>query len=181
VPTFIYGIAVVCVTSKREAKKIAALIFVSYFLAYSPNLLLDIKRLKYLVQVAAPLEREKIAELKTYVDSYPDAQIGVSDDEHYAGYFYRVLSVWNGRPLHVDFSVWMDLAYVGVDEEHIMRFIKGCAIRTWILPLGTPFMQLNWYNNLPILSENFRQTFSANYKKIETGQAYQVWQCKLSR
>jgi hypothetical protein len=69
--------------------------------------------------------------------------------------------------LHVDFSEWIDLAHVGVDEEYILRYIKGCAVPTWILPLGTPF-------NLWFLSENFRQTFSMNYRQIETGRAYQV-------
>ena len=183
VPISIYGIAVIiCAASKVVAKEIAALIFVSFFCAYAPNVLLDMWWSKYLYQVAAPSEREKITELKTYLDSYPEAQIGVSDREHYSSYFYRVLSVWDGRPLHVDFSVWMDLAYIGVDEENIMRFIKECALPTWILPLGTPFTHPNFYGGLPLFSESFRQTFLANYRQIEIGQAFQVWRCntKLS-
>jgi hypothetical protein len=71
----------------------------------------------------------------------------------------------------------MVLAYVGVDEAHVVRFIKGCAVPTWILPLGTPFRKMNNFNRMPLLSENFRQTFQTNYKLIETGQAYQVWRC----
>jgi hypothetical protein len=179
IPICIYGVAVIFTTSKPDAKNIAALIFVSLLLAYGPNLLLNLRPL-YFDQVAASSEREKIAELKHYLHSYPDAQIGVSDDEHYSSYFYRVLSVWNGRPQHVDFSLWMDLAHAGVAEEHIVRFIKGCAVPTWILPLGAPFRQTNLYNRLPMLSESFRQTFSTNYRLIETGKAYQVWQCNAN-
>jgi hypothetical protein len=177
VPICIYGIAVVCGSSKTETKKVAALIFVSLFLGYGPQLFLNLRSLIVLYRTA-PLEREKIAELKTYLGSYPEAQIGISDAEHYPSYFYRVFSVWNGRPLDIDFSAWMDLAYAGVDEKHIMRFIKGCTVPTWILPLGTPFTMSKWYSNLPLLSESFRTTFSTNYRQIETGYAYQVWKCK---
>ena len=178
IPLCMYGIAVVCASSKIEAKGITAFVFVSFLLAYGPHLILYVRDLGYGYQVAARLQREKIAELKTFLDTYPDAQIGISDDAHYSSYFYRVFLVFDERPLHIDFGVWMDLAYAGVDERYIVRFIKGCSIPTWILPLGRPFTQVNWYNGLPLVSESFRQTFLMNYRKIENGEAYQVWQCK---
>ena len=174
VPVCIYAIVVVCVSSKTEIWKIASLVFFSYFLAYSPNLVLGTADLYRLEAATSERERGKIAELKTYLASYPEAQIGVSDDEHYESYFYGVYSVWNGHPLDVDFSVWGDLAIVGTDEGYILRFVKACTIPVWILPLGRPFMLVN----SSLLSENFRQTFLTNYRQIETGQAYQVWKCK---
>jgi hypothetical protein len=175
-PICIYGIAVVNGPSKTEAKEVAALIFVSVFFAYSPNLFLNIG---HFYQVDVTPEREKIAELKTYLNSYPEAQIGISDAEHYPSYFYKVFSVWNGRPLDVDFDVWMNLEYAGVDEEYIARFIKECTVPMWILPLGAPFTMHNRYDGRPLLSESFRKTFSTNYRQIATGYAYQVWKCKL--
>jgi hypothetical protein len=177
VPVFIYGIAIGCAQSVTAVRGMAALIFIAIFLAYGPNLLLDMQRWKYLYQVNAPQEREKITELRNYIGTYPDAQIGVSDDNHYPSYFYRVFSVWNGQPLHVDFSAWMDLAYGGVDEKYIIRFVERCTVKTWILPVGYPFMQINWYNNLPLVSDNFRRTFFANYRQIKIDDAYQVWRC----
>jgi hypothetical protein len=177
-PTFIYGIALVCESSKTEAKELAAFIFVSFFLGYGPQFFWQLRALGYMYQGAAPIEREYAAELKTILGSYPDAQIGISDLEHFSSYFYRVFSVWNGRPLDIDFSAWMDLAYVGVSEKHIVRLVEKCTVPTWILPLGTPFTMSNWYNGLPLLSESFRTTFLANYRQIESGSAYQVWKCK---
>jgi len=187
-PICIYAMAVVCASSKIDVAKVASCIFVSYLFASlglpllpfwnppnSPNI---VRNIEHLYRLEAAAEQEKIAELKTYLDSYPEAQIGVSDHEHYSSYFYRVFSVWNGRPLDVDFSIWMDLAYVGVDEGYILRFIKRCEIPVWIFPLGRPFTMINWFNGLPLLSENFRQTFFTNYRQIEAGQAYQVWECK---
>jgi hypothetical protein len=178
-PICIYGIAVVCESSKTETKVVAALIFASFFLGYGPQLYLHMRSLIGLYQVADPSEREKIAELKTYLSSYPEAQIGISDYKHYRDYFYRVFSVWNGRPLDIDFSNWMAMANAGRDEKHIARFIEGCTVPTWILPLGPPFTMFNWYTDLPLLSERFRTTFSTNYRQIATGRAYQVWKCQL--
>ena len=177
-PTCIYAIAVVCASSKIETKELAAFIFVPFLLGYGPKLFFDLRLFRYLYQVATPLEHDQIAELKSYLDSYPEAQLGITDLEHYSSYFYRVFSVWKGHPLDIDFTTWMNLTYVGVDEKHITRFVKGCTVPTWILPLGTPFTMSNWYDGLP-LSPDFRTTFSTNYRQIETGYAYQVWKCKL--
>jgi hypothetical protein len=176
VPICIYGIAFV-LASKAEVNEIATVIFLSLFLAYGPRLYLYFSRLEYMYQMDAKAEREKIAELKTYLTLYPEAQIGISDDRHNSPYFYRIISVLNGRPLNVDFAVWADLAFAGVDEEYISRFIKGCVVPTWILPLGTPFTMINFYNDRPILSEGFRKTFFTNYQWVQTGGAYQIWRC----
>ena len=178
VPICIYGIAVVLTSSEIEINEIAALIFIFLFLAYGPRLFVHMRAVQHSYQVAVKSEPQKIAELITYLDYYPEAQIGISDGMHYSSYFYRILSVLKGRPLHVDFSTWMELAYVGVDEQHIVRFIKECYVRTWIIPLGMPFTMVNKYTHLPMLSEGFRQTFSTNYLQIQVGQTYQVWACK---
>jgi hypothetical protein len=124
------------------------------------------------------IEREKIIELQKYLAAYPDAQIGISDDGHYSDTYYRIFSVLQGHPLRIDFAAWEDLAYVGVDEKNVIRFIKGCEVPTWILPLGAPFTKLSWYTKQPILSDDFRRIFSMNYRLIQMGQAYQVWGCR---
>jgi hypothetical protein len=179
IPICIYGIAVVVLAScKASAKEIVTLIFMVLFIAYGPHLFLYLLGLQSSHQAGAETEREQIAELKAYLSSYPEAQIGISDDSHYSNYFYRTFSVWDGRPLHVDFTVWVDLAYAGVDEEHIERFIEGCTVPAWILPLGEPFAKVSWYNYLPMVSEKFRKKFLANYRQVKTGRAYQVWECK---
>ena len=125
-------------------------------------------------------ERQKIIELQNYLAVYPDAQIGISDDKHYSDLYYRIFSVLKGYPLHVDFAVWEYLAYVGVYEKNIFRFIERCEVPTWILPLGKPFTKLSWYTKRPILTDEFRWIFSANYTLVQEGQAYQVWRCRPS-
>jgi len=177
VPNCIYGVAVLLESSEVRIREFTATIFICLFLAYCPSLIAYIQALRYVNKVAAQSELTQIGELRTYVESYPEGQIGISDQKHFSSYYYRTLSVFSGRPLRVDFSVWMDLAYAGVDEQYISRFIKACKVPVWILPLGAPFTMVNKYNNLPLLSEEFRQTFLSNYRQIMNGHSYQVWEC----
>ena len=80
--------------------------------------------------------------------------------------------------LSIDFAAWMDSKYAGVPEEHIIRFLERCEVPTWIVPVGAPFTLLNLYTGLPLVSDEFRRTFFANYKLAQFGQAYQVWVCR---
>ena len=178
VPLCLYAAAVL--SDAAEVRRIIAIIFLLLLLAYGPGgyvlnsgLLIDYYR-------NSPTELKKIIELQTYLRSYPEAQIGISDDQHDSDTNYRIFSVLQGHPLHVDFVAWEDLAYVGVPEKNIIRFINTCEVPTWILPLGAPFTKLSWYTKLPMLSDDFRRTFSMNYRLIQLGQAYQVWGCRSS-
>src|SRR5262249_32255638 len=159
------------------SRQIFALIFLLLLLAYSPAGYVLNKRLATFYR-NSQTEHEKIGELKTYLERYPDAQIGISDDAHYFDTYYRIFAVFQGHPLRVDFASWEDLAWVGVDEKNVVRFIKTCEVPTWILPLGAPFTKLSWYTKQPILSDEFRRIFFMNYHLVQTGQTYQVWQCK---
>jgi hypothetical protein len=178
IPFWIYGITGVLKSYDVRTNEIAAAVFICLGLAYGPRVFLYMRGLQGAYEAAAQSEPNKIAELVTFVESYPEAQFGISDDEHYSSYFYRVLSVFAGRALQVDFGVWMELEHAGVDEKYILRFIQDCNVPIWILPIGTPFATANNYNQLPLLTEEFRHTFSRNYQLIKIGQAYQVWECK---
>jgi hypothetical protein len=176
VPLCLYAI-IISVGAPTAESRAGAIMFIFVLLVFGPDYIVNTRYTKSLF-LNSRAERDKIAELGTYLKAFPEAQIGVSDDEHYSDTFYRIFSVLDGRPLHVDFAAWMDLQYGGVPEKHIIRFLKGCEVPIWILPLGTPFSKISWYTNLPMLSEDFRRTFSTNYREIEIGQAWQVWGCR---
>lgn len=165
---------------KTEVNRTIAIIFLVLVLAYGPGGLILNSRLMTGYYRKSDTEREKIIELQKYLAAYPDAQIGISDDEHDSDTNYRILSVLQGHALHVDFVAWEDLAYVGVNEKNITRFIKGCEVPTWILPLGAPFTKLSWYTKRPTLSDDFRRIFLENYRLIQMGKRYQVWRCRSS-
>jgi len=177
VPICLY--CAIAILPTKEARRVGPIIFSVFLLAYGPGFLLDSRIIKFYFDHSS-VEREKVVELQTYLDNYPDSQVGISDGSHYFDANYRIFSVLRGHPLHIDFAAWEDLAYVGVDEKTIVRFIETCEVPTWILPLGTPFTKLSWYTKHPILSDDFRRIFSTNYKLIQTGEFYQVWKCRSS-
>jgi hypothetical protein len=178
VPICLY--AAIAISPITEVNRIIAFLFLLLVLAYGPGGYFITRGLITSYYRRSQAEHEKIVELQTYLNKYPDAQMGISDDGHSPDTNYRILSVLDGHPLHVDFAAWDDLAYVGVDEKYVSRFIKKCEVPTWILPLGAPFTELSWYTKRPILSDDFRRIFSKNYALLQIGQFYQVWGCRKS-
>ena len=184
VPIYLYVATIMAAAPARrfkaELRETIAIIFLVLLLAYGPGGFIIHSGLLRDYYRNSRAEREKITELQRYLVLYPDAEIGISDDEHYSDTYYRIVSVLHGHPLHVDFAAWEDLASVGVEEKNVIRFIKTCEVPTWILPLGAPFTKLSWYTKQPILSDDFRRIFSMNYRLVQMGQAYQVWSCRSS-
>ena len=184
VPLCLYVATIMAAAPGRQSKpaprETIAIIFIVLLLAYGPGGFIIHFRLLTDYYRNSQAERDKILELQRDLAAYPDAQIGISDDGHYSDTYYRIFSVLKGYPLHVDFAAWEDLAYVGVDEKYVIRFIEACEVPSWILPLGAPFTKLSWYTKQPILSDDFRRIFRMNYKLIQLGQAYQVWGCRSS-
>jgi hypothetical protein len=126
---------------------------------------------------AQDIEKRKINELQAFHRQYPQAEIGLSDAEHYHDTFYRTLLVFQGAPMHIDFSSWMDFAYSGVSETKAVELLTRCEVQEWILPKGSPFSSVNYYTGFPLLSDEFRRTFFSNYRLVEKGEFYRVWKC----
>jgi len=159
-----------------NSRDVGVLVLVPLLIFYAPGELRWTKRFTY-QYLSAQNERRKIEELQMFSTRYPLAEMGVSDDEHYADTYYRPVLVFRGAPLHVDFASWMDLSYAGVSERRIIGMLEVCAIPVWLLPEGLPFSNTNYYTGLPLLSENFRRTFLVKYRLTEIGQFYSVWKC----
>ena len=161
--------------TRRET---ATLILISFLVCYAPG---EIAWTKNFVREFSQLDTEykKINELKAFSQQHPQAEVGPSDFNHLRDTFYRAITVFQGGPLHIDFTTtWTDLAYAGVPETRIIDFLQRCEISTWLFPLGAPFTIKNYYTKGPLLSEEFRRVFFANYKLVQEGKFYQVWQCR---
>ena len=122
--------------------------------------------------------RNTIFYLLIFLHSYPYTHIILNNLPHYLYTTYKYLFVLNGHPLRVDFVAWTDMQHAGVEESNILRFIKGCGVPEWILPLGPPFTVAADETQRPLLSDEFRRTFAENYQLVEMGKAYQVWACR---
>jgi hypothetical protein len=182
VPICLYGTILVLEapvtrrTAPLDSIRIGATGLILLTIAYGPGCLRDTWAMTRLY-LNSSAERDKIAELQTLTKLYPESQMGVSDGFHYVDSFYRVLSVFRGGLVDIDFSVWMDLKKGGISEDDILRFLKECRVPSWILPIGEPFVVEGDVSNSPLLSDEFRRLFVANYRLVDIGRAYQVWVC----
>jgi len=159
-----------------NARVVGTMVLVSLLVSYAPGELQWTRNFARKFRMLQT-EKTKIDELQAIHSQYIRAEVGLSDDGHYGDTFYRSFLVFQGAPLHIDFAAWMDLAYAGVSETRIIGFLKQCDVPVWILPEGAPFTQINYYTQLPLLSDEFRRTFFANYHLIQRGEFYQVWRC----
>ena len=62
-------------------------------------------------------EYSKRVDVEHINDKYPDAQVGIGDDQHFDDSFYKILPILRGGPLRIDFSSWMDFQYE-VQDDH---------------------------------------------------------------
>ena len=182
VPISVYGLLSI-LTSPRSgggpnlnACELGSIILFSLLVSYLPGELWSTKKIATLY-AGQQIEKRKIYELQTLHHQYPRAEVGLSDYWHYSDTFYRALLVIQGAPLHIDFASWMDFAYAGVPETKAIELIRRCQVTEWILPKGPPFTMSNLYTNLPLLSDDFRRTFFANYRLVQKGEFYRVWKC----
>lgn len=127
---------------------------------------------------AAAEEYRKLSELAALSDRYPAAQVGVSDQERFADSFYKVLPMLRGRPYVIDFSSWGDFKQAGYGDERLVSLVSSCRPGAWILPKGDPFTIQNPFGDETLLTDAFRKSFHASYKKVEERQYFDAWVCK---
>jgi hypothetical protein len=181
-PPCFYGMACILGADSRardslKPQTIMAVVVLALFVTYAGWLETSYYVSKLLYE-RQDIELAKIADVENILKDYPDAQFGVSDDLHYYDSFYKVLGVFQGAPLRLDIPSWLDLAFAGIPEKVVARAIEHCAARTWVLPLGEPFVMLNWYTQQPLFSDKFREEFHNNYRLVREDDFYQVWACK---
>jgi hypothetical protein len=121
-------------------------------------------------------ERAKVSELLGLKDAYPDAEFGLSDNDHFDDYLYRIFAL-NNDPKTVDFSSWMDYNFAGYSDDLFAENLLKRPNRIWIFPRGEPFSYDNYYTNRPLMSEKFRNVFRSNCSKIDGLTYFQVWRC----
>jgi len=133
----------------------------------------------YALYRSEPAMHEAIDELREMARTYPGAQMGASDDQHFSDVFPAVVLVFEAKQLHLDNAAWLDLATGGVSSSAPIRFLNDCRIPSWILPAeGPPFSLGNHYTGQPLFSDEFRSTFFANYQPAKTGRFYRAWTCR---
>jgi hypothetical protein len=156
-------------------RKLAEILLASLLIFYGPRTVWW--TMQVITNSGSNTEQMKIDELQGFYSRYSLAEVGLSDKAHYTDTFYRVLLVFQGAPLHVDFTSWSELQYAGVSESRLTGLLEHCDVPVWIVPKGEPFTMTNVYSGLPLLSERFRRIFLVKYTLIEEGRFYNIWKC----
>jgi hypothetical protein len=120
---------------------------------------------------------EKQFEFLRFLSAYPDAEVGVSNQQTYPDTYFRPLQVARNGRLHLDSGAWMDLQHAGAEEAPLLELIETCAVRDWLIPQGPPFTIANLYSGLPLFSDDFRRAFTRRYEAVAHGRHYSVWRC----
>jgi hypothetical protein len=119
----------------------------------------------------------KLSELSELIQANPEAEVGVGDTSTYSDSFFRPIQVWRNGQLHLDVGAWMDLKAAGVGEAAALKAISNCRVGAWILPAGTPFSAISFYDGKPMFSNAFQASFVASYHKVSESRHYSIWKC----
>jgi hypothetical protein len=130
----------------------------------------------------AAVERLKLKELLNLHGRFPQAEMGLSDFDHYSDtYLYPALA-FDGSKLRFVGASWEGLQAAGVNSSYTIDLLTGCNVAAWILPShGAPFTSLSLYTIKPLMSGTFLETFYRNYHLTAHGKYFDVWQCRSAR
>ena len=125
-------------------------------------------------------DRAVVQEAITIYTAYPQAEMGVSDEDSYKWTAYRVAGVLRGTPVHLEIPYLMDLRAVDLGGSATEQLIEDCKVPEWILPVdGVPFSKQNGYETGGALfSDKFREDFNKHYRTVFKGKYYAVWSCR---
>lgn len=120
-------------------------------------------------------------ELLNLLKKYPNAYMGVSDSKHenYALSFLRPYAFTQDYSDKLDPVSFMEISFTkGTDDRLFVSKIKNCSYASVILPArGQAFSLLNFYTNKPLYSDALREIFALNYRLIEKGNYFNIYQC----
>jgi hypothetical protein len=126
----------------------------------------------------ASLVTQGIVEINRAHDENPGLTVAVGPGEgSFDAQRLRVIPVFNGNPLPVDSTAWLDLEADGISDEVIKRAIKECRVDLWLLPSNTPFVTMSHYHGGNIYSKEVLGDFHATYEKQLSGRVFDQWRC----
>ena len=126
----------------------------------------------------AAAERRKLEELLTLHRRFPQAEMGVSDFEHYEDTYLYPAIAFDGSELKFVSVSWEGLQAAGVNSSYTVDLLTGCKVAAWILPShGAPFTSISLFTLKPLMSAAFVESFHRNYHLTRHGEYYDVWQC----
>jgi hypothetical protein len=128
-----------------------------------------------------PQVTEGIAEVERVLDDNPGLKVAVGPGDGAASFdtsALRVIPVFRGNPLPIDFISWSALEATGFRDEAVRRAITECRVDLWLLPARAPFVMISHLDGKNLYSAEMLADFRATYEKRASGQLFDQWVCK---
>jgi hypothetical protein len=120
-------------------------------------------------------------EFHTWLKKFPNLYVGVTDIKHanYSLSFFRPYAFGPDYADKLDPVAFMEVSFTtNVDDRRFVSKIETCSYPHIILPAnGQPFTLLNFYTNKPLFSDELRRVFASEYRLIEKGTYFNVFEC----
>lgn len=123
-------------------------------------------------------------DLKNFITAHPNQKIQMGAGHMEKGYrntMYKPLLIFAGHPYQVDFGIMMETSHLGIPlPQALIRNIETCQTDIWLTPKDEPpFTMLGYYGNRSV-DISFLEAFLANYKKTDSTEFFDVWDCNKS-
>jgi len=120
-------------------------------------------------------------ELHSLLKKFPNLYVGVTDSTHanYSLSFFRPYAFGPEYADKLDPVAFMEVSFTtNIDDRRFVSKIQTCSYPFIILPSnGQPFTLLNFYTNKPLFSDELRRVFAREYRLIEKGTYFHIFEC----
>jgi hypothetical protein len=120
-------------------------------------------------------------EFQLLLNKFPNSYVGVTDTKHanYSLSFFRPYAFGPDYADRLDPVAFMEVSFTTkVDDRRFVSKIETCSYSNIILVSnGEPFTLLNFYTNKPLFSDELRSVFAREYRLIEKGSYFHVFEC----
>ena len=120
----------------------------------------------------APLVRQAIAEIDAEMRRHPGATLEVGPGPLHD---LRVIPVFRGSPLPIDYESWADLNAGGVDPALLRKAIADCRVDYWLMPAGEEVFSSPFDPGL--FPADFIADFHRQYRKEGSSGIFDRWRC----
>jgi hypothetical protein len=121
-------------------------------------------------------------EFHSLLKKFPNSYVGVTDSKHanYSLSFFRPYAFASDYGDRLDPVAFMEVSFTTkIDDRLFVSKIETCSYSNIILASnGEPFTLLNFYTNKPLFSDELRSVFAREYRLIEKGSYFHVFECR---
>jgi hypothetical protein len=123
----------------------------------------------------------RIVEELTVLQRANPGTVGIGYSANYRLSYFRSVPVFAGSPYAIDGASAMDWAWRGRPfPRAVTDAMRRCAMRTWLVPAGSPPFQLPsaYPSGGDVFPDDVTRAFEESYVRAARGEWFDVWRCR---